>query len=147
MADKTNPHKRRAFIEKCRAAGVDRGVLLAVSLEEFFDGNDDPGSLCCNITDHPAMPALYGALDAIRRRDDVQDVLVVVREIIDENTWPFSSDVYVITTLGLEDAADMVHAHLPEEAWPDSIDQPSGPAPVGLPMPERSAHVFDLWWD
>jgi hypothetical protein len=144
----SDPAKLRRLIDKCRAAGVDEGNLLAVSLEEFFEGNDDPGSLCCNVTEHPGMPALYAAFAAIRERGHVQDVLVVVQEVTDEQSWPFSSNVYVITAAARDQVGEMVHQSLPEAAWPDSIEPATGTtSPVGLPRPAPGYRVYDLWWD
>src|SRR5262249_18698986 len=49
-----------------------------VSLEEFFTGNEDLGSIGCNLTDHPGMQTFYTELKAIRSRPDVQGVFVAI---------------------------------------------------------------------
>jgi hypothetical protein len=144
----SDPSKLRRIIDRCRAQGVEDGNLLAVSLEEFFEGNDDPGSLCCNVSEHPGVQALYAAFAGIRDRPDVQDVLVVIQEVVDEQSWPFSSNVYVITAAAPDQVSEMVHQGLPEAAWPDSIEPATGqPPPVGLPRPAPGFRVYDLWWD
>src|SRR4051812_20945450 len=43
-----------------------------VSIERFFDGNEDSGSIGCNLTDHPGIDSFRDALTGLLRRPDVQ---------------------------------------------------------------------------
>ncbi|RMH25969.1 MAG: hypothetical protein D6693_08060 [Planctomycetota bacterium] len=56
----------------------------AVTLEEFFDGNDDPGSFAPDqpAKDRPRLDDFRAALAALRDRDDVVDLRVVI------DWWP-----------------------------------------------------------
>ena len=53
-----------------------------VTLEDFFEGNQDEASIGCNLVDHPGVDRFYETLRGIRDRADVQDVLVRSRR-----TW------------------------------------------------------------
>src|SRR6478609_5932641 len=68
-----------------------------VSLEEFFKGNEDEGSIGCNLMDHPGIDTFYSVLLEIKNKPSVQDVFVEVMEVEDEEYWPFSERVYILS--------------------------------------------------
>jgi hypothetical protein len=51
-----------------------------VSLEDFFTGNNDLGSIGCNLENHPGTQRFFAILRSIRARPEVQDVLVTIYE-------------------------------------------------------------------
>jgi len=115
-----------------------------VSLEEFFDGNQDVASIGCNVRPYPGLDVFYDVLCNIRSRADVQDVLVEIHEIPDdERDWPFSERVYVLTSatpdvvcgwLGVLDPSEV------EEGW-------ASEAPIAAPTLQPGMHVVGAWWD
>lgn len=85
--------RRRALIERIRVLGLpspDR-LLPLVTLEEFFVGNDDDGSIGCNLQPILGPQFFYEKLRLIRLQSNVQDVLVEVNEVVEHNpkTWPY----------------------------------------------------------
>jgi hypothetical protein len=116
-----------------------------VTLEEFFEGNGDWGSIGCNLPD-PCSPAEFHALfRSIRDRDDVHDVRVEIQDVPDETSWPFTDTVWVVTSA----TAAEVESWFEERVRPDEVldgmashhpaaeplDVPAGMRPVGV------------WWD
>ena len=101
--------------------------LPIVSLEEFFEGNNDYGSIGCNLDDpqakpplpvpywpHPSPQGFYEILRAVRERQEVQDVLVEVSDTdVGEEDWPFSELVYILTTESIGEV----------EVWAASLHQ------------------------
>lgn len=84
--------------------------LPLVSLEDFFEGNDDPESIAVNLlasdpaqNRHPGLEHIYSTLKDIRSRPDVQDVLVEIFEIetVLQNAakWPFAEKVFFYTSV------------------------------------------------
>ena len=67
-----------------------------LTLEEFFEGNDVVGSICCNCPSQPAPRRVYEVLRRVRARPDVGDVRVAIT-MFDDPAWPFSDTVWVIT--------------------------------------------------
>jgi hypothetical protein len=70
-----------------------------VTLEEFFEGNEDFGSIGYNFyPDQPAPPEFYELFQRIRERPDVANVLVEVsmQEMPDE--WPSTDTVWILTS-------------------------------------------------
>jgi len=42
----------------------------------FFHGNDDLGSISCDLTDHPGTARFYAVLRDVRGRPEVHDVRI-----------------------------------------------------------------------
>lgn len=73
------------------------GKTVAVSLSEFFDGNEDEGSLACNLDPHPSPEALYYHLQRFANESGV-DIYVEIQEVDedDDEIWPLSERVYLV---------------------------------------------------
>jgi hypothetical protein len=120
------------------------GPEPVVSLEQFFDGNVDLGSIGCNLDDHPGIERFASVLHAIRDRPDVYDVLVGISEVLANGEWPLSNHVYVVTTAGPEavcEWAASLGAEQPGQGWWNGAPPRW---PIRVPA---AARVVTLWWD
>src|SRR4051794_17143456 len=112
-------HKRGLLIEAIKQQGWPNPShqLPIVSLEEFFTGNDDEGSLGCNLIDHPGMRFFYDTLRTIREKPMVQEVLIEIAEVeeSDESMWPFSECVYILTSASQADVEAWMEPLQPDE--------------------------------
>lgn len=137
--------RRTQLIERLRTVGLPSGDVPSpvVSLESFFDGNDDVGSLGCNLTDHPGMERFYAILKQIRDRNDVHDVLIEVSEVEedDDDMWPFSEQLFVVSTADLATVSLLLSELQPTEITNDAPLPPSARAiPAGFT-------IYAAWWD
>ena len=69
---------------KCRALKAElaaQPMPPIVSIERFFDGNDDLGSIGCNLIEHPGIDTFRDVLTGLLRRPDVQAVYAQVAEL------------------------------------------------------------------
>ncbi len=90
--------KCRALKDSLAAAGDDP----IVSIERFFDGNDDAASIGCNLDPHPGMSAFRSALLGLVARPDVTAVHARIAEVDPgDEYWPFCDTVFVVGTLSL----------------------------------------------
>jgi hypothetical protein len=64
------------------------GPCPLVTLEEFFEGNHDYGSIGYNLPDPPSPQEFYAFLLQVRSRADVRDVRIAVMDLPDPNGWP-----------------------------------------------------------
>lgn len=113
-----------------------------VTLDEFFDGNSEVGSIGCNLDSAPAPARFYELLLEIARRPEVKDVRVQITAF-DAPEWPFSDTVYVMTSATPEEVALWFPDDLkPDETWEGFVDQPFEPyeVPVGC-------KPVACWWD
>lgn len=152
--------RERLFTEIKRQQDTGEQFPL-VSLEDFFDGNDDLGSIGCNLDDpntaqarkpetsvsfwpHPGVEGFYKILRTIRERPDVQDVLVEISDTdVDEGNWPFSERVYILTAASLEDVGAWAAGIFPTEVSEGYDVGKSALAPDPLP----GYQAYTLWWD
>ncbi len=118
--------------------------LPLVCLEDFFDGNDDFGSIGCNLPDevHPGPIGFYSVLKSIQERSDVQHVLVEIYETSNGN-WPYSERIYVLTSAD-QDSVEKWLASL----RPDAVDEHLPWYGLSKVLSVHSdIKIYAAWWD
>lgn len=117
--------------------------LALVTLEQFFEGNDDGGSIWCNLPTSPAPLCVYAKLKAIRERPDVEDVRIMVTQYDGgDEEWPFSDTVFFITSGTPVDVQSWLgEDHAPDEIW---IDDFSRAEQISVP---NGMVAIAAWWD
>jgi len=139
--------RRKGLIERIGQLGLplpDRPLPL-VTLEEFFVGNDDYGSIGCNLNPMLGPQFFFEKLRLIRRQPNVQDVLVEVVEVEeeDESMWPFSDRVYVFA-----DAAPDAVGQWAAALHPDAVEEGfAAGQPDSAPELRPGFKCYSLWWD
>lgn len=139
-----NREKRKLLIEKIKNIGDPNGEgFPLVSIEDFFEGNEDLGSIGCNLLDHPGLNRFQQVLTTIRNRVQVSDVLIGIYEVeeSDETMWPFSETVYIVTSV----APDQVFEWL-QPLQPDSVAPVMNPI-LNEPVVPEGYLVCEVWWD
>jgi hypothetical protein len=139
--------KQTALVEHVRSRGGDT-TQVAVTLEQFFEGNDCEWSIAPNRDEAMPLDTVRRVLFDLRERPEVHDVRVELDvlefQAYPDDEWPYASGVAVITTL------------MPEEVDAMTIDaetQPSGgPASrldwlVDAPAMPDGHHYVGVWWD
>ncbi|WP_323097356.1 hypothetical protein [Intrasporangium sp. YIM S08009] len=139
--------KQTALVEHARARGGD-STQVAVTLEQFFDGNDCEWCIAPNRDEAMPLETVRRVLFDLRERPEVHDVRVEL-DVLEfqsypDDEWPYASGVAVITTL------------MPEEVDAMTVDaetEPSGgPAAsvdwlVDAPPVPDGHHYVGVWWD
>ena len=141
-------NKRRALIDKVKSQGLGdvEGPLPVVSLEEFLEGNEDLGSIGCNLTEHPGIRFFFGHLQMIRSRPDVQDVLIEIMEIDEDSSWapwPFSERVYILTEASSDGVMEWLKPLQPDEVEVGCFQG----KPPAAPEIVEGMQVYGVWWD
>ncbi len=136
--------KRDALLKRVGDVNSKSAGLILVSLEDFFEGNDDGGSIWCNLSTAPEPRQVYAILSQIRDRPDVVDVRILVTQYDGgDEEWPFSDTVYFLTArtpddivswLGNEYAPDEIGVE-PDFGRAEPIDCPNG------------TKIVTAWWD
>ena len=131
---------------KCRALKSELGSQpepQIVSIARFFDGNDDIGSIGCNLLEHPGIDRFREVLTGVLQRPDVEAVYARIWELDPgDDCWPFTDTIFIVGTIALDELRGIL---APLE--PDEID--SGEV-FGTPPSITAKHhapVLAAWWD
>ncbi|MEO0618741.1 MAG: hypothetical protein AAFZ01_05615 [Pseudomonadota bacterium] len=90
-----------------------------VSLETFFDGNDDGASIWCNLDCEPRPDHVMCVLMEIRARPEVHDVRIIVTQFDGgDDAWPFSDKIVFVTSATEADVLSWLgEAYAPDDHW------------------------------
>jgi hypothetical protein len=116
-----------------------------VTLAEFFEGNNDYGSIGYNLPDSPPPGKWYGILQAVAKRPEVSDVRVEVKDLEDPDGWPSTDTIWIITTAPPEE----VRRWLPDRIAPDDIIEgfETAPSPVERYEIPAGYRAVGVWYD
>jgi hypothetical protein len=113
-----------------------------LTVDEFFEGNVEVGSIGCNLEIAPSPEEFYALFRSISQRPDVKDIRVQIT-VFDVPEWPFSDTVYIMTSATPEEVATWFPEHLkPDETWAGFVDQPYEPYQV-----PGGVQPIGCWWD
>jgi len=118
------------------------GALPIVSFDLFFEGNNDEGSIGCNLLNHPGIEVFYNTLKKLKSLNEVQDIFVEIYEVEDVE-WPFSERIYVLSSLNSEEIFEYLSTLEPSEI---SDDYQFG-KPTNAPELNKDMKVYSIWWD
>lgn len=133
-------------IAKCEALKAELAVQpepQTVSIDRFFDGNDDPGSIGCNLAEHPGVEAFRDIFTSLLRRPDVEAIYAQISELDPgEGCWPFTDTVLVVGTIPADELRSVVSTLEPDDVGlaGDCDLSPSIASKHQQP-------VLVLWWD
>ncbi|XEC96597.1 hypothetical protein AB6A23_08670 [Paenibacillus tarimensis] len=118
----------------------DSGAAPIVSLELFFNGNEEESSIGCNLLNHPGIDVFYKTLKKIKELDDVQDIFVEIYEV---DEWPFSERIYILSKLNEKEIMDLLSVLEPS----DISEGYEFSEPKVAPKLEIGMKVYSVWWD
>ena len=111
-----------------------------VSIERFFDGNDDAASIGCNLMEHPGMDVFRDVLTGLLRRTDVQAVYAQIAELDPaEDSWPFTDTVVVIGSIPLDELSQAVSVLQPTDVGSDRD--------FSELAQKHGGRALAIWWD
>ncbi len=132
-----DPEKRRRLLEIIESQPPSEAL---VTIDQFFDGNDDLGSIGCNLTPHPGLDVFRRTLKMLEARPDVSRVWIQIHDT-DQGDWPFSETVLVCGQIALEMLSHATAAIAPGEVR--MLERDGRSDAQGCPTGE----VKVLWWD
>jgi hypothetical protein len=112
-----------------------------VKVSEFFDGNDDLGSIGCNLPEHPGLDTFRRVIEEMLALPSVDQVWLQIYDI-DEGDWPFSENALIFGAVATADIEKLASAIEPSEVQEMHMDW----APSRDPSLEGRRYV-NLWWD
>lgn len=143
---KSDAALRQQLMDKIKQQQLENEVELVVSVDDFFTGNEDYGSIGCNLTPTLGPQVFYEQLKTVYSRPDVQDVLVEIRDTNENDpnplVWPFSDQIYIVTSAPHEEVVKWLARLKPDEVEPTYID-----TRVQSIELESGMEIYRAWWD
>lgn len=135
-------NKKEKLIEKIHLIGYPENEIV-VSLEDFFNGNNDQGSIGPNIhIDQPSPQEFYRHLLELKKSESVRDILIRIQDI-DDSDWPFTDTVYVISKLSTGELKSKLTDLQPDEIYEEWMYG----KPINAPQIEDGFSIHSIWWD
>ena len=114
-----------------------------VPIDTFFDGNDDPGSIGCNLMQHPGVEVFRSTFERLANRPDVEAIYAQIAEVDPgEDCWPFTDTIFVVGAIPAGELAAQLAALEPDEVGSAND--------FGMPPQLEARHsspVLVAWWD
>ncbi|WP_298338399.1 hypothetical protein [uncultured Algibacter sp.] len=135
-------NKKEKLVDKIYSIGYPKNEIV-VSLEDFFDGNNDRASIGPNIhIDQPSPQEFYQYFSELKKSEKVDDILIRIQDVEDLD-WPFTDTVYIISELSTEELKSKLTDLKPDEIY----DEWMYGKPINAPEIKDGFSIFSVWWD
>lgn len=134
-------NRKEEFIQFILNMGESEGAAWLVTPEEFFDGNDDLGSIGCNISNHPGLDVFQQTIMGLRDLPGVESVWMEITDL-EEGEWPFSETVLVFGSVDESLVQEKVTILHPSEVDPHIYAKQTKRCPELL-----NQRCVVVWWD
>lgn len=116
-----------------------------VTLEEFFEGNNDYSSIGYNFyPDQPSPQEFYQLFKEFRAKTEVNDVLVEVNQHENPDMWPSTDTIWIITTASKENVNDWLGERFSPNEILLGFKTHIQLEPYNIP---QNYHAIGIWWD
>ena len=135
-------NKRDLLLEKIMAYNFPEKEVF-VSVEDFFDGNEDNGSIGANIfPDPPSLKEFYDILKEIEKKPETENIFIRICDIND-GEWFYSDTVYISGSYSSAEVKKMFLPLKPDEIYKGLMfDKTSN-----IPQLNIGIKEYCVWWD
>ena len=120
-----------------------------ISIDEFFDGNNDEASIAPNLIEKPKVSEYYKVLKKISENPKVTASFVKLNEVmiyddgkLNDNEWFFSDMIYIIGDLTKEEIKEAT-----KSLKPDEVEYDEEMLMQEIDPKYKDKKVVYIWWD
>lgn len=125
----------------------DKPILL--SIDEFFDGNNDEGSIAPNLIEKPSVSEYYTTLKKLSENPKVSAAYVKLNEVmiydngkLNDNEWFYSDMIYIIGDLTKEEIKEAI-----KNLNPDEVEYVDEIINEDIIKKYFNKKIVYIWWD
>jgi len=134
--------KKAEILEKITQAGFP-GKEVAVTVDEFFNGNEDDGSIGANLyPEQPSLQFFWDTFNTMLASAKVENIFIRIADAEDTD-WFYTDTAYVVGDVTFEEVTEMVKELHPSEIYNEWMYG----QPVNLSGINPGKKVYSLWWD
>ena len=126
---------------------LEKPILMTV--DDFFDGNNDISSIAPNLAEKPKISEYYRVFKKLLENEKVENVFVNIKDIniyengkLDDSEWFFSDMIYVVGQIS-KNEVDEITKHL----IPNEVDIDKEDIIRNLKPNYSELNVIYVWWD
>ncbi|MDB5086575.1 MAG: hypothetical protein JWR09_569 [Mucilaginibacter sp.] len=135
-------NKRAVLLEKIKKEGFPQKEIF-ISIEDFFDGNEDDGSIGANIyPDPPSLLEFYNTLKEIRNATKTDTLFVRIADV-DDTDWFYSDTIYISGDYTLTEVKNMFKSLKPDDIYEGRMYDGASNIPPIIP----GNKAYSIWWD
>lgn len=117
---------------------------VALSLDDFFNGNDNFGSIGVNIYPNQPPPGkFYEVFKRLIDQKKADFIYVRITDVEDPEDWFFSDLIYVVGSIGLNELQNLINDLMPFEIGKGWLRK----KPVNIYGDLNGKNVWSVVWD
>jgi hypothetical protein len=150
MANNIDIEKRDALVKKYDLMSfptLKEPVYLTI--DEFFDGNNDEASIAPNLSKKPKASEYYSILKKLSKNPktinafvEIKDVMIYQNGKLNDSEWFYTDIVYFIGDLTKKEIEEATKSLMPDEVGYDT-----GNGISGLDEKYKNKKIVSVWWD
>lgn len=145
-----NEEKRSSLVKRLEKFLDDQECYTPsplVSLDQFFDGNDDVGSIGCNLFEHPGIQRFRDLLSELEEHEDISKVWVIAKQHDWKPGWPHSDEVIFLTSLNVDTIEEKISILEPDEVYDVYSDFKAVDLDNKAISAQDGEKFIGAWWD
>jgi hypothetical protein len=134
-------NRKTEILKKITKAGFPKSEVV-VTVDEFFEGNTDGGSIGANL--YPEQPSLKTFSDTFKTMlasDKVESIFIRIADA-EDTEWFYTDTVYVVGDATKDEVTEMLKGLQPTEIYSDWMYG----KPVNIAGFTRK-NIYSVWWD
>jgi len=121
-----------------------------MSIDEFFDGNNDEASIAPNIAKKPKVSNYYTILKALSQNENVDTAFVKINEVmiyedgkLNDLEWFFTDKIYIVGNITKEEVKKVTKYLMPDDVYYDNSNNQLN----RLSRNNSGRNIICIWWD
>ena len=120
-----------------------------ISIDEFFDGNNDEASIAPNLIEKPKVSEYYRVFKKLSKNPKVIASFVKLNEVmiydngkLNDNEWFYSDMIYIIGGLTKEEIKEIT-----KSLEPDEVEYDDEMTIRNIDKKYKDKNIVYIWWD
>jgi hypothetical protein len=142
-------NKRDKLVEKYNLLNFHKSTEpIYISVDEFFDDNNDLGSIAPNIDVRPSNKEYWDMLKELEKNERITKIFIPIKDIniyenskLDSSEWVYTDEISFITSLDEQEMKSLTKILLPDEVYKDTTTN------LLDKKDHNKMNVITIWWD
>ena len=142
--------KRDKLVEKYNLLNFHSSTEpIYISVDEFFDGNNDLASIAPNINVRPTNKQYWEKLIELKKNKNIIEIRIPIKDIniyenskLDLNEWLYTDEISFVTSFGEQEIKELTKILQPDQIYKDTTTNL-----LHKKTNYKGLNVITIWWD